>query len=142
MKKGTKVALGTAIAAGVGYVAGILTAPKSGKETRKDIHDQAVKAKQETAKKLKELNSELSRLIATAKTKARGAEAGAKAELHKALEKGVSAKERAREILSAFHEGESDDKDLQKAVDDVHKAIDHLKKYLDKNADKKPEDEK
>lgn len=139
MKRGTKVALGTALAAGAGYVAGILTAPKSGKETRKDIHNQAIKARKQTEKKLKELNSELSKLIATAKTKAKGAEAGAKAELHKALEKAVAAKEKAREILSAMHEGESDDKDLQKAVNDVNKAIDHLKKYLQKEADKPKE---
>lgn len=134
MKKGAKVALGTALAAGAGYVAGILTAPKSGKETRKDIQKQAAKVRKQTELKLKELNSELAKLIATAKTKAKGAEASAKAELHKALERGVAAKEKAREILSGVHEGESGDKDLQKAVADVNKAIDHLKKYLGKNA--------
>ena len=133
MKKGAKVALGTALAAGAGYIAGILTAPKSGKETRKDIQNQAIKARKQTEKKLKELNAELAKLITVAKSKAKGAEASAKAELHKALERGVSAKEKAREILSAMHEGESEDKDLQKAVNDVNKAIDHLKKYLDKN---------
>lgn len=134
MKKGAKVALGTALAAGAGYVAGILTAPKSGKETRKDIQKQAAKVRKQTELKLKELNSELAKLIATAKTKAKGAEASAKAELHRALERGVAAKEKAREILSGVHEGESGDKDLQKAVADVNKAIDHLKKYLGKNA--------
>lgn len=134
MGKGTKVAVGTAIAAGIGYVAGILTAPKSGKETRKEIHDKAVKAKTETEKKLKELTSELNTLITTAKSKAKGAQAGAKTELHKALDKAVGAKEKAREVISAFHEGESEDKDLQKAVTDVNKAIEHLKTYLDKHA--------
>lgn len=133
MKKSAKFAVGTAVAAGVGYIAGVLTAPKSGKETRKDIHAKALKAKQESERKLKELNSELSGLIDTAKSKARGAEEGAKLELHKALDRAVGAKEKAREILSALHEGESEDKDLQKAADDVHKAIDHLKKYLDKH---------
>lgn len=134
MSKGSKFAVGTAIAAGIGYVAGVLTAPKSGKETRKDIHDKAVKAKTETEKKLKELNTELNSLINTAKARAKGAKAGAKTELHKALDKAVGAKEKAREVISAFHEGESEDKDLQKAVTDVNKAIDHLKTYLDKNA--------
>jgi gas vesicle protein len=134
MGKSTKFAVGTAIAAGIGYVAGVLTAPKSGKETRKDIHDTAVKAKTESEKKLKELNAELSKLIATTKSKAKGAQAGAKTELHKALDKAVGAKEKAREVISAFHEGESEDKDLQKAVTDVNKAIEHLKTYLDKHA--------
>ena len=135
MGKGTKFAVGTAIAAGVGYVAGVLTAPKSGKETRKDIQDKAVKAKTESEKKLKELNAELNNLIATAKTKAKSAQSGAKTELHKALDVAVGAKEKAREVISAFHEGESEDKDLQKAVTDVNKAIDHLKKYLNKHAE-------
>lgn len=134
MGKGSKFAVGTAVAAGIGYVAGVLTAPKSGKETRKDIHDKALKAKTETEKKLKELNTELNNLITTAKSRAKGAKAGAKTELHKALDKAVGAKEKAREVISAFHEGESEDKDLQKAVTDVNKAIDHLKSYLDKNA--------
>lgn len=134
MGKGTKFAVGTAIAAGVGYVAGVLTAPKSGKDTRKDIQDKAIKAKTESEKKLKELNNELAKLITTAKTKAKTAQTGAKSELHKALETAVGAKEKAREVISAFHEGESEDKDLQKAVKDVHKAIDHLKTYLDKHA--------
>ncbi len=134
MGKGTKFAVGTAIAAGVGYVVGVLTAPKSGKETRKDIQDKAIKAKTESEKKLKELNNELNKLITTAKTKAKSAQAGAKTELHKALESAVGAKEKAREVISAFHEGESEDKDLQKAVTDVNKAITHLKSYLEKHA--------
>lgn len=140
MKKGTKVAVGTAIAAGIGYVAGVLTAPKSGKETRKDIQNKALQAKKESERKLKELNAELSNLIVAAKDKARNAEAGAKAELQKALDKASTAKDKAREILSALHEGESEDKDLQKAVADVNKAIEHLKKYLDKNAEKADKD--
>ena len=34
-----KVLIGTALGLAAGYVAGILTAPKSGKETRQDIKD-------------------------------------------------------------------------------------------------------
>lgn len=137
MNKGTKFALGTAVAAGIGYVAGILTAPKSGKETRMDIQDQAVKAKKESEKKLKELNSELTKQMNTAKSKIKTAESGAKAELQKALDKATAAKDKSRQILSAFHEGESEDKDLQKAVAEVHSAIDHLKEYMNKYGDKK-----
>ncbi|MCA1806602.1 MAG: YtxH domain-containing protein, partial [Actinobacteria bacterium] len=40
--KSGKFAIGAVFAAAAGYVTGILTAPKSGKETRKDIHDTAV----------------------------------------------------------------------------------------------------
>ena len=64
-----KVALGTALVAGAGYLAGILTAPKSGKETRKDIANTAVKAKIETEKKLKQAHSEIRDLITDAEEK-------------------------------------------------------------------------
>jgi len=133
MKKGTKVAVGTALAAGMGYAAGILSAPKSGKETRKDIQKKAMEAKKESERKLKQLNSELTDLIMKGKSTAKNAKDSTKAELHKALEAAVTAKEKGREILSALHEGETDDKDLKKAVSEVHKAVDHLKKYLKKH---------
>lgn len=133
MKKGTKAVVGTALAAGIGYVAGVLTAPKSGKETRKDIQNKAIAAKKESAKRLKELNNELTELIASAKSKAKNAKSSTKAEVNKVLESATKAKEKGREILSAFHAGETDDKDLKKAVAEVHKAVDHLKKYLKKH---------
>jgi gas vesicle protein len=49
---GKKLAVGAIIGAAVGVVAGILTAPKSGKETRDDLKTKAkaVKDKAETAK--------------------------------------------------------------------------------------------
>jgi gas vesicle protein len=34
-----RVAIGSAVAAAAGYVAGVLTAPKSGKATRKDVQE-------------------------------------------------------------------------------------------------------
>lgn len=133
MKRTAKVAVGTAIAAGVGYVAGILTAPKSGKETRKDIHDTALKTKKELERRLKELNGELSDLIDKAKAKIKDLEESAKAEFQKVLDKAVHAKERGRDMLSSAREGEADDEDLKKAVDDIYSAIDNLKKSLKKN---------
>lgn len=44
MSKG-KFAVGALVAAAAGFVAGILTAPKSGKETREDLKYAALKAK-------------------------------------------------------------------------------------------------
>ena len=51
-----------------GYLAGILTAPKSGKETREDIKDTAVKTYSEAEKQLKKLHTELNDVLAEAKT--------------------------------------------------------------------------
>lgn len=127
-------AIGTLVAAGIGYLAGILTAPKSGRETRKDIKKAANKAVAESEKKLKELHSDLDKLIANGKKQASTASTKAKAELNKAISKAQAAKDKARGILSAVHEGEAADKDLDKAVKDAKAALDHLKQYLGSNA--------
>lgn len=134
MNKGTKFALGTTIAAAVGYVAGLLTAPKSGKETRQNIQDKASHTKAEAEKKLKSLSSELGSVIDSATAKLKTAESDTKAELQKAVNNANRAKDKAREVISAIREGEAEDKELKKAMNDVNNAIDHLKKYLQKNA--------
>jgi len=130
---GKKIAIGTVIAGAVGYVAGILTAPKSGKETRKDIGDKAVKAKNEAEKKLKSLHSELSGLLNQSKQQVTKLTAEAKKDLGTAIDKAQVAKEKARQILSGLHEGDADDKDLQKAIKEADQAISHLKTFLSKS---------
>lgn len=128
-----KLAIGAALAAGIGYAAGILTAPKSGKQTRKDIQKAAVKAKKEAEAKLKVLHSDLSDMITKGKTQAKSAGAKAKDGLDDALAKAQVAKDKARQLLSAVHEGEADDKDLKKAIDEVKKATQHLKTFVKKD---------
>lgn len=141
MGKRTKdLALGAAFAAGIGYVAGILTAPKSGKETRKDIEKTAQKAKSDAERKLKDLHSELDTLIARGNKKAKTAKTSAQKELQQALDAAGKAKERAREVLSAFHEGETADKELKAAVTDVNKALNHLKNFMAKDDEKSKND--
>jgi gas vesicle protein len=127
-----KFALGAAIAAAAGYVAGILTAPKSGKETREDIKQGAKTAVATAEKELKVLHTELSKLLDEARGRTEDAKGAAKENLEKAMAAAKVAKEKARELLSAVHEGDADDKDLKKAIDDATKAVDHLKVYLKK----------
>jgi gas vesicle protein len=135
MSKTTKkIAIGAAIAGVTGYVAGILTAPKSGKETRQDIKDTAVKARNEAEKRLKALHGDLSKLIDEGKKQAANLKDKAKQELDSALEVANISKQKAKEMLSAVREGQADDKDLQKAIDDANTAIKHLSSYLKKNA--------
>lgn len=133
-KRTSKFALGAVFAAAAGYVTGILTAPKSGKETREDIHKTAVKARTEAEKKLKELHSELQDLIKKGQGNLDTATQATKKRLDEALTNAKGAKEKAKSMLSAIHEGDSNDKDLQKAIKDADKAIAHLKEYV-----KKPE---
>lgn len=133
MERNTKrFAVGAAIAAGVGYLAGILTAPKSGKETRKDVKDAAVKAKRDAEKELKKLHSEVSTQIDKAKKLALNFSSEHKSDLDKVVAKAVGAKEKVRQVLSSLHDGEAEDKDLKSAIKDATEAIDHLKKYLGK----------
>lgn len=129
---GKKVALGAVIAGLAGYVAGILTAPKSGKETRQDILNSANKAKTEAEKKLKALLSELNQKIDSTKKAGNKLTGKAKQEYEKVLESAGNAKEKAREILSAIHEGDADDPDLQQAIRDAKAALKNLEKYAKK----------
>jgi gas vesicle protein len=131
-KRTTKFALGAIFAAVGGYIAGILTAPKSGKETRKDIHDAAVKAKKEAETQLKSLYIELSKLIDDGKERAKKMQSKAKKEVHDAIEKAQSAKQKTAEVISSIRDGAADDAELQAAIKDANKAIEHLRSYVEK----------
>lgn len=129
MKK-TTIAIGLAGLAG--YLAGILTAPKSGKETREDIKQATRTGMSEAEKQLKRALAELGELIDEAKK--RGNELGDKAnkELSDLGDRAKVAREKAREVLSAIHEGDAEDKDLQEAVQQANAAVKHLRAYLKK----------
>ncbi len=131
-KNSGKLALGAAIGAAAGYVAGILTAPKSGKDTRSDIKDAANKAITEAEKNLKKLHSEIVPMIDEAKGKLGDLNGMAKSELSEKLKMAQNAKEKARQLLTALHEGTADDKELKAAVNEIKAAGTHLKSYLHK----------
>lgn len=135
--KGRNFAVGALIAGAAGYIAGILTAPKSGKETRKDIHEKAVKTKRDAEMQLKALHSKIEDLIDEGKKQADKMNAKTHEEWDKAVTAALKAKEAVREVLSALHEGGADDKDLDKAIKEATKAVDHLKSYVQKNVDAK-----
>ena len=133
MKDSTKkFALSTVIAAAAGYVAGILTAPKSGKETREEIKQATEHGITEAEKQLKRLHTELNATINDATIIAKDLQGKAQTDIQKATETAQAVKEKARELLSAVHEGQVDDKDLKKAIADAGKAVEHLKTFLKK----------
>lgn len=131
-KRTKKFAIGAVIAAAAGYVAGILTAPKSGKETRDDIKDTAVRTYTAAEKELKLLHTELSKLMDEANKKIGELRGSAQVNLDKAVAGAKVAKEKARELLSAVHEGDADNKDLDNAVKEAKKAVEHLRSFLKK----------
>lgn len=126
------VAIGGIVAGAAGYVAGLLTAPKSGKETRGDIKDAANETYAKAEKELKKLNAELSKAIDEAKIKGDQLSAKAKNEVSELIEKANDTKEKVREVISAIHEGDAEDKDLKKAVKEAKKALDALNSYFKK----------
>jgi gas vesicle protein len=131
-KSAKKWAIGAAVAGVVGYVAGILTAPKSGKETRQDIKSTAAKVKRETEKKLKTAHSDLNRVIEEVKDKGGKLKGKAQTEFSQGLDKAKKAKEKVREVLSALHEGDADDPELKQALKEAKDALSHLQRYIKK----------
>ncbi len=127
-----KFAIAAVVAAAAGYVAGILTAPKSGKETRKDIKDMTAKQLREIEAQLKKVHTELNNLIQDATERLNKASGNAKSEFEQRIAQATKAKDKVRVALSGVREGETSDKDLQRAISDAEKAIEHLKAYLKK----------
>lgn len=133
MKDSTKrFAIGAMIVGAAGYLTGILTAPKSGKETRQDIKEATVNSINEAERQLKKLHTELNDVIAQAKDRGDKLSGKAKEELDVATLATKQVKETVREILSAVHEGRAEDKELQKAIKDAQNAVTHLKSYIKK----------
>lgn len=129
---GKVVAGGALLGAAVGYLTGILTAPKSGKATREDIGKSASAVRKDAEKKLKKLHSELDEVIAEADKRTKQARSKANDDLKDASEKAKVAKEKAREMLSAVRNGEADDPNLQAVLEEVKQAKSNLAKYLKK----------
>ena len=67
--KAKRIALGTIVAGAVGYVAGILTAPKSGSDTRSSIRSVRDSSIAKAEKQLKQLHTELNHLLGEAESK-------------------------------------------------------------------------
>lgn len=127
-----KVILGTAFAAAAGYVAGILTAPKSGKETRQDIKEKAAETYAAAEKELKKLHTELSDVLEQVNNKLKELRQEGGRRFEEVLAQSKKAKEKTREMLSSLHDGDADDKDLQKAINEATKAVEDLRAYLKK----------
>jgi gas vesicle protein len=127
-----RLAVGTTIAAAAGYVAGVLTAPKSGKQTRGDIKAAAVKKRQEAEKQLKKLHTDLDKIIKEAKSRSSKMNAKAQKEIADLLKKAKASKESTKQAISAVHEGDAEDDDLRKAITNAQNSIDNLRTYLKK----------
>lgn len=127
---GKKLALGALIAGAAGYITGILTAPKSGKDTRQDISDKASDVKSEAEAKLQEAHDELSDAVAASKDKAESLGSKAKEELNETIARAKDAQSKAAELLKSVRAGKADDPSLDKAIKQAKQARKNLGKYL------------
>ena len=127
---GRKLAIGAAIAGVVGYVSGILTAPKSGRETREDIADKAEDIKEGTEEQLQNAHDELSDLLKTAKNKSVALSSKARGEFNEAVVAAKDAQNKASYVLKAVRAGEADDPALNKAIKQAKQAQKNLAKFL------------
>lgn len=125
-----KVAVGTAVAAVAGYVAGILTAPKSGKETRQDIKNKAGEAKTEAEQQLHKASEELAEALKQAKATTANLSSKAKDEFNEAVIRARDAQSKAASVLKAVRAGGADDPALNKAVKQAQQAKKNLSKFL------------
>lgn len=132
IKTAKKLAAGAALAGAAGYLAGLLTAPKSGRETREELRSATGGKFSEIEKQLKGLHGELDSLAGEAKDKGDDLSGKAQKELHKLAESAKDSKEKVREVLTSVQSGKASDKDLNKALADAKHAIDHIKDYLKK----------
>lgn len=127
-----RLAIGSTVAAVAGYFAGVLTAPKSGKETRADIKKAADKSVSAAERELKKLHTDLDKAIKDASEATKKASAKAQQEIKELVVKAKDAKEKAREVLSAIHEDEAEDQDLNKAIKQANTSLKNLRNYLKK----------
>lgn len=127
---GRKVAVGAALAGAVGYLTGILTAPKSGQETRADIADKADVLKDDAGRQLEIAQDELAVVIKQAQEKTMTLGAKAQEEFNEALIRAKAAQIKTKGVLKAVKAGESDDPELNKAVKQAKQAAKNLGRYL------------
>ena len=125
-----KVAAGAAIAGAIGYVAGVLSAPKSGKQTRAELKVKGSKDFELTEDKLKILCTQLGELISAAKDEAGTLSGRNLKRFESALSRAELTRDKLNTFANALKSGSTEDKDLDKAIKEAEKAIAHAKTFL------------
>jgi len=127
---GRKIAVGSAVAGVAGYLAGVLTAPKSGRETRDELAQKAGEVKDTAEDQLLEVNEELKEMIKSTKVKTVALSSTARAEFNEALMRAKDAQNKSTQVLKAVKKGEATDPDLNKAVKQARLAMRNLGKFF------------
>lgn len=124
------MALGAIVGGAAGYLAGVLTAPKSGAQTRKDLTNKAGEVKDSAEEQLESTVDELNSALKSVKGKSLALNAKAREEFDETVVKAKDAQNKASQVLKALKAGEAEDPELNKAVRQARLAIKNLSKYL------------
>ncbi len=122
----TKVVGGTIVAVAAGYVLGILTAPRSGKSTRKQIATKANEAVTQIEKQLKDMYKQSQEMIDKFNKDNPKMSQG----LKDLKAKAIACQEKIKELLTSIHGDDSTEEDLHKAVSEAQKSLDSINKTL------------
>lgn len=128
MAKGKKFGIGVLIGAAVGVVAGLLTAPKSGKETRQDIKNKAHEVKGSAERKLKDAHKELGKLSEDLAKKASSLKGQAQTELTELREKADELKSKIKAAITSIKSGDDDSDDA--TIDQLLKDFEALRNKI------------
>lgn len=125
MAKNKKFGIGIIIGAIAGVLAGFLTAPKSGKETREDIKKKASEVKGSAERRLKDAYKELGSLSDDAKKKAKQLGGKAKDEMDDLAKKADDLKEKVKSAITSIKSGDDDNDDA--TIDQLLKDLSAIK---------------
>lgn len=126
------VTLAGLIGVGIGLIAGYLTAPQSGKETRQDIVDKSKDFRDQAVDKYHETKDKIAAAIEEGMQAANRLSGSSKRTLLSLVDKAKEAEYKAIDVFRAVKSGEADDRNLDKAVSHANKAKDNLLKFLNK----------
>lgn len=127
MPKVKKVVGSTLTLLAAGYVIGMLTAPRSGKRSRKLIKNRADKSISELEKQLKQMFNETQDLI-----KKINSNKTVSAKLKKPKATLIKNQAKIKELLSLIHGNDALDEDLSEAIEEAKKGLRSFANYLNK----------
>ncbi len=130
MSKNNKFGFGIILGAIAGVIAGFLTAPKSGKETREDIKKKAHEVKGSAERRLKDAHKELGKLIDDTTAKAEKLKGQARDELKYLTSKAEDLKAQIKSAITSIKSGDDDNDDA--TIDQLLKDLSALKEKIAK----------
>ena len=125
MAKNKKFGIGIIIGAIAGVLAGFLTAPKSGKETREDLKKKANEVKGSAERRLKDAYKELGSLSDDEKKKEKQLGGKAKEEMDDLAKKAEDLKEKVKSAITSIKSGDDDNDDA--TIDQLLKDLSAIK---------------